>query len=776
MDIAVRARWRALASVLIAALIASASIVGVALPAHAAVGVTVPQAPREGGTVTVSGSGFDPSGFGIYLGLRVVGAAEDTYTVWIDDTNTTGEIPGLGATAPMNADGSFAVEVPVPAYAEGVSYAIVTRAAHGVDDPTQASTTPVAYAAAPEPEPEPTVDPEPEPTTEPEPEPTVDPTPEPTPTTSPTPEPVVPTLSVSETTGLDPEGATITVTGEGYSTEALAIYGPSAGQPAGVYAQVGWLADTWRPSEGAASSDRSNAYSVWVQGANEVAPYVKWTDNGDGTADFVWEVTIDQEALAEEEIPGGRLAVFTVGAGGVVQAVNELAVDIAFAEPEPEPEPVGPTLTVAPDADLDPAVENILTVSGEGYEGAGAVNGVYVLFGETAVWSGETPLPSDGWITQGWVMPAQIVDGAFTTTVTVPAGSLETGVDYQVATSAAHGLSQTDRSMDAFAAVTVAEPTEPYIAFQGGSTVRQGEELTITAGGLEAGSTVTAPAFSDPVVIGSQTVTDSGRASFAWTVPADFPVGEHRIELSAAGEVIVSAPFVVESAAQLPTVDADPVAVDTADACVARDVSGATLQWSVKESFRSYIDGPIANGSYSIGWGAGSGAYSTETDRGLVSYGGSATFTGHDGLLDLTISSPRIQVHSATSASLIVDVQSAGYNGSPDVNASGVVFASLSLPAAAESGSQVSWTGAAATLTAAGAEAFAGFYEAGTALDPVSFAFPLGAEVECDSTTDGSLAATGGEQQGGLAWAALGMLIAGAALVVARRRTAASVR
>ncbi|HBR88201.1 MAG TPA: hypothetical protein DEA59_02925, partial [Microbacterium sp.] len=116
-----RARWRALASVLIAALIASASIVGVALPAHAAVGVTVPQAPREGGTVTVSGSGFDPSGFGIYLGLRVVGAAEDTYTVWIDDTNTVGEIPGVGATAPMNADGSFAVEVSVPAYAEGVS-------------------------------------------------------------------------------------------------------------------------------------------------------------------------------------------------------------------------------------------------------------------------------------------------------------------------------------------------------------------------------------------------------------------------------------------------------------------------------------------------------------------------------------------------------------------------------------------------------------------------------------------------------------------------------
>ena len=48
MDIAVRVRWRALASVLIAALIASASIVGVALPAHAAVGVTVPEAPREG--------------------------------------------------------------------------------------------------------------------------------------------------------------------------------------------------------------------------------------------------------------------------------------------------------------------------------------------------------------------------------------------------------------------------------------------------------------------------------------------------------------------------------------------------------------------------------------------------------------------------------------------------------------------------------------------------------------------------------------------------------
>ncbi|MEK8226197.1 HtaA domain-containing protein [Oerskovia sp. M15] len=49
----------------------------------------------------------------------------------------------------------------------------------------------------------------------------------------------------------------------------------------------------------------------------------------------------------------------------------------------------------------------------------------------------------------------------------------------------------------------------------------------------------------------------------------------------------------------------------------------------------------------------------------------------------------------------------------------------------------------AATLTAAGAKAFAGFYDAGTALAPVTFSFPIGGDVECDAFS--GLASTGSD-------------------------------
>jgi len=118
----------------------------------------------------------------------------------------------------------------------------------------------------------------------------------------------------------------------------------------------------------------------------------------------------------------------------------------------------GPQITVSPSTDLDPEAAHTLTVSGTGFVGDGAVNGLYVLFGAESVWSGGGPLVASGWIAQAWVQSAQITDGSFTTTLTVPAGSLEAGVAYHVATSAAHALSATNRTMDTFASVTVAAP------------------------------------------------------------------------------------------------------------------------------------------------------------------------------------------------------------------------------------------------------------------------------------------------------------------------------
>ncbi|KQM80848.1 hypothetical protein ASE68_17605 [Agromyces sp. Leaf222] len=95
-----------------------------------------------------------------------------------------------------------------------------------------------------------------------------------------------------------------------------------------------------------------------------------------------------------------------------------------------------PVLTVTPATEVDPAVENTFTVSGIGYVGTGAANGAYVLLGSQSIWQGGGPLVSTGWLAQAWVPAAQIVNGAFTTTIKIPAAKFDPTVAYQVASSA----------------------------------------------------------------------------------------------------------------------------------------------------------------------------------------------------------------------------------------------------------------------------------------------------------------------------------------------------
>lgn len=118
---------------------------------------------------------------------------------------------------------------------------------------------------------------------------------------------------------------------------------------------------------------------------------------------------------------------------------------------------------------------------------------------------------------------------------------------------------------------------------------------------------------------------------------------------------------------------------------------------------------------------------------------------------------------------LVANLSSKGYGGQSDVD-SRVRVATLNLANANISSDRAQWSGASATLTAAGAKAVGGFYQAG-ALDPVTITFPLGAEVPCDSSTGAALAATGAE--GGtelIGSVALACLLAGTAIVAYRRR------
>ena len=144
-------------------------------------------------------------------------------------------------------------------------------------------------------------------------------------------------------------------------------------------------------------------------------------------------------------------------------------------------------------------------------------------------------------------------------------------------------------------------------------------------------------------------------------------------------------------------------------------------------------------------------------------------FSGHGGILDLKISNPRVQVNGG-SGTLVVDVVSSDMEGNKSTS-TGVTFATLDLSGKkSTSGSTLTWTGAPATLTAAGAKAFAGFYDAGTALAPVTFSFPIGGDVECDAFS--GLAATGSDAGNATALAVMLLLSGAGLLAVSRRRRA----
>ncbi|QJW37956.1 HtaA domain-containing protein [Cellulosimicrobium protaetiae] len=635
----------------------------------------------------------------------------------------------------------------------------------------------------------------------------------------------------------------------------------------------------------------------------------------------------------------------------------------------PAPGPT-PTVTVSPSGAVDPAVENTFTVSGTGFVGDGARFGAYVLVGEKSIWDGSGPLVASGWLQLGWVMPQQVVDGAFTTTLTVPAGSFDPSKEYVVATSAAHGLSATDRSLDTFTPVAVQqpgpvdpEPTTPttvgslswgvrgsfvdYIqgpiakggatasagaavsgktftfpqstpwaapvtgtstgyrgsvqfsghdgllsltvsdprvrvdgpragtllldvtssnldgttfaakgvefatlalpapttatdgavtyadaaatltaagstAFSGfygagealapvtftvgaltstpggdggtigtpgdGSTggttdpakatlsvsqAAPGDEVTISGVGFGAGETgIRTEIRSTPRTLATGVAANAGGAATSTvTIPTDVAPGEHTLLLIGANHT-ASAPITIVGTG---TTGTGTGSGSAAEQCFAQGVNGATLSWGVSDRFRAYVTGPIAKGSVSTSgvgdngsaftWSGGKGSFNTDLGKGRASFGGSVSFSGHEGILDLRISNPRVVVNGST-GTLVVDVRSSDMEGNTS-SSNGVAFASLDLSGKkATSGSTITWSGAPATLTAAGAKAFAGFYEAGTALSPVTFSFPIGGDVECDAYS-GALASTGSDA-GSLALLAGTLLLTGAALLVAR--------
>ncbi|MDO8209976.1 HtaA domain-containing protein [Conexibacter sp. CPCC 206217] len=163
------------------------------------------------------------------------------------------------------------------------------------------------------------------------------------------------------------------------------------------------------------------------------------------------------------------------------------------------------------------------------------------------------------------------------------------------------------------------------------------------------------------------------------------------------------------------------------------------LDWGVKQSFRTYIAGPIAHGSITVSDGVTtnpdgsfrfplqSGSFDPVARTTVVQFDGRVHFSGHAGQLEMELTDPRVEL-TADGAQLVADVESKQLDGAT-IGYPGVALADLDIGEASPTigGSVLSptttWTALPATLTAPGAPAFAGFYTAGTTLDPVTFAY-----------------------------------------------------
>ncbi|NED14504.1 HtaA domain-containing protein [Streptomyces sp. SID9124] len=169
-----------------------------------------------------------------------------------------------------------------------------------------------------------------------------------------------------------------------------------------------------------------------------------------------------------------------------------------------------------------------------------------------------------------------------------------------------------------------------------------------------------------------------------------------------------------------------------------RTVQGGRLDWGIKSSFQSYVTGPIAQGSWGLTGGAATvggsqfrfhsatGSYDPATGAFRAGFSGGVRFTGHkksDGSyeLDLTISRPTVRVQGG-SGTLYADMVSKERGSGRVTTATQVPLATLGLAGIDMRGgtTPVALTNIPATLTAQGAKSFAGYYTAGTPLDPVS--------------------------------------------------------
>lgn len=559
----------------------------------------------------------------------------------------------------------------------------------------------------------------------------------------------VPTVVVSKTSGLSRDGETVTVSGTGFSGASIYVSVCDIADVSGLsfmflasdscistrsamLVKQGSNPDSAQQAEMGADGSFSFEFVVPAAAAGFANPAIVTARDHTGMSDRTQD-TLTAISFQAAGDGGGN---GDGGSGGETGGSDGGSGDGGSGDGGSGI--TAPSVTLSPST-VNPSVATTITVSGSGFAGVGAANGVYVSLGASSVWQpGQVP-SEGGWVTTVWVTPASITGGAFTTTLTVPAGALVAGTDYGVATFAAHGLALTNRSLDTWTPIalstaslagtaatstTVGEPaptapaTSGIVVLDGGTTA--GGTVTVTASGFQPNEqNVLVVIYSEPTLLGIVHADTAGEVTWSGRLPAAL-TGKHTLTFQGS----------VNRGVEL---DLEPAAIEGAQC----EISEAELTWGFKESFRAYVSGTIANGEWTVADGAeyetptfswtGGGRYDPETGELDLDFAGSVRFTGHGGVMDTTIANPRVLV-DGDGAQLLLDVAGTTQDGTP-VAAVAVAFADLDLTGIqpTEDGGTVTWAEVPATLTAEGAAAF-GTYPAGEALDAITLVVELPAD------------------------------------------------
>ncbi|MFE6869671.1 HtaA domain-containing protein [Kitasatospora sp. NPDC057692] len=299
------------------------------------------------------------------------------------------------------------------------------------------------------------------------------------------------------------------------------------------------------------------------------------------------------------------------------------------------------------------------------------------------------------------------------------------------------GFYQAGADMDPLALLLKQSPATPSPTATPSTTATPSATATATATATASPTaTATATATASPTATQSPTATASPTATQSPTA--------------------TSSPSATATATTTPSATGSPSTAPSDNGELA--VVNGTLDWSVKESFRTYLQSPVANGKVEFGGGAagyrfggGNGSYNTKSHTLSAGFAGSVRFLGHPAgggyQLDTTFSKLGLSIDK-DGAYLTADVNAKSLDGKT-TSLSGARIAKLDVSKAslAPVNGVVTLNAVPATLTAEGVPAFAN-YKAGEALDPVTVSLAFDKNAQLPTTQPSTGGTTGGTTTG----------------------------